>query len=211
MSCATFRRAASPGLGLTAAYTWSKTIGDSTNEVNSSAVNPRRPQDFFDLRDERSPSALDTPHRLVASLSHDVPSPYRGADALLRRVFGGWQIIAQRVREFDAPPAEPAHVAAEEEEEAVGRVAVLPFKPLAGGDAETYLGLGLADALITRLSGLRDLKVLPTSAVLRFGEPSQDPGGPAATSAWTPCWPASISATASSFGSLRNSSACATA
>jgi len=85
-------RRLSRGLGLTAAYTWSKTIDDSTNEVNSSAVNPRRPQDFFDLRDERGPSALDIPHRLVASFNYDVPSPYRGPSAVLRHVFGGWQI-----------------------------------------------------------------------------------------------------------------------
>ncbi len=83
--------------------------------------------------------------------------------------------FAQRVREFDAAPAEASHDPAAEDEEAVGRVAVLPFKPLGGGDAESFLGLGLADALIMRLSSLRDLKVLPTSAVLRFGEPSQDP------------------------------------
>jgi hypothetical protein len=32
-------------IGLTAAYTFSKTTDNSTNELNTSALNPRRPQD----------------------------------------------------------------------------------------------------------------------------------------------------------------------
>jgi TolB-like protein/DNA-binding winged helix-turn-helix (wHTH) protein len=47
-------------------------------------------------------------------------------------------------------------------------IAVLPFKPLEGDSREAGLGIGLADALITRLSGIRSLVVKPTSAVTRF-------------------------------------------
>src|ERR1041385_1388268 len=46
-------------------------------------------------------------------------------------------------------------------------IAVLPFK-LLGGVEEEYLGLGLADALIVKLSGLSDIIVRPTSAVRRY-------------------------------------------
>lgn len=55
-------------------------------------------------------------------------------------------------------------------------IAVLPFKTLgaiASSDDE-YLGLGLADALITTLSNLRQLVVRPTNAVMRFSDPVQD-------------------------------------
>ncbi|MBD0324791.1 MAG: hypothetical protein ICV68_00070 [Pyrinomonadaceae bacterium] len=55
-------------------------------------------------------------------------------------------------------------------------IAVLPFKTL--GAIETsddeFLGLGLADALITTLSNLRQLLVRPTNAVVRFNDLSQD-------------------------------------
>ena len=44
-------------------------------------------------------------------------------------------------------------------------IAVLPFDVLGGGEDVEWLGLGLADALITRLSGLPGLTVRPTSAV----------------------------------------------
>lgn len=63
----------SRGLGFTAAYTFSKAIDDATNEVFSNLVNPRRPQDFFNLRNERAISANDVPHRFAASLNYTVP------------------------------------------------------------------------------------------------------------------------------------------
>jgi serine/threonine-protein kinase len=47
-------------------------------------------------------------------------------------------------------------------------VAVLPFTPVAPKQAESFLGLGLADSLITRLSRLKRLIVRPTNAVRRY-------------------------------------------
>ena len=52
-------------------------------------------------------------------------------------------------------------------------VAVLPFKPLTAG-REEQLELGMADALITRLSNLKQITVRPTSAVVKYAE-GQDP------------------------------------
>lgn len=49
----------------------------------------------------------------------------------------------------------------------VKSIAVLPFKIL-GGLKEEYLGLGLADALIIKLSGLFGIHVRPTSAVRKY-------------------------------------------
>jgi TolB-like protein/Tfp pilus assembly protein PilF len=40
---------------------------------------------------------------------------------------------------------------------------------------ESYLGVGLADAMITRLSGVHSLAVRPTSAVLRYSDATTDP------------------------------------
>lgn len=80
-----------------------------------------------------------------------------------------------RVKEVAAHSNGGGAHAGGDDERAIGCVAVLPFRPLAVGEAETFLGLGLADSLITRLSGLRGVKVLPTSAVLRSGETSHDP------------------------------------
>jgi serine/threonine protein kinase/Tol biopolymer transport system component/tetratricopeptide (TPR) repeat protein len=52
-------------------------------------------------------------------------------------------------------------------------IAVLPFKLLhtaEGEDTGDFLGIGLADALITRLSNTRALVVRPTSAVMKFAK-----------------------------------------
>jgi DNA-binding winged helix-turn-helix (wHTH) protein/TolB-like protein/Flp pilus assembly protein TadD len=46
-------------------------------------------------------------------------------------------------------------------------IAVLPFRHFGAGGDE-YLGLGIADSLITRLSNLREIKLRPTSAVLKY-------------------------------------------
>jgi hypothetical protein len=82
------------GFSLTGAYTWSKTIDDSTNELNTSAVNPRRPQDAFNLRNERGLSALDIPQRLSASFVYDVPYFSHHSNRFVRGLLGNFQLSA---------------------------------------------------------------------------------------------------------------------
>lgn len=47
-------------------------------------------------------------------------------------------------------------------------IAVLPFKHIGLREEDEYLGLGMTDALITRLSNVRQVIVRPTSAVRKF-------------------------------------------
>jgi hypothetical protein len=61
------------GLLLRANYTYSKTMDDATNELDSSNLDPRRPQDSYDLQDEWAPSALDVPHKVTISFLYDTP------------------------------------------------------------------------------------------------------------------------------------------
>lgn len=51
-------------------------------------------------------------------------------------------------------------------------LAVLPFKLMGFDQDKAYLGLGISDALITRLSKLKSLAVRPLSSVLRYQNPS---------------------------------------
>jgi TolB-like protein/DNA-binding winged helix-turn-helix (wHTH) protein/tetratricopeptide (TPR) repeat protein len=48
------------------------------------------------------------------------------------------------------------------------KIAVVPFVALQDNASQDYLGLGMADALITRLSRLQPLTVTPTSSVIRY-------------------------------------------
>lgn len=53
-------------------------------------------------------------------------------------------------------------------------IAVLPFKPLISDSGDEYLGLGMTDALITRLAGINQVIVRPTSAVRKYTAQEQD-------------------------------------
>jgi TolB-like protein/tetratricopeptide (TPR) repeat protein/tRNA A-37 threonylcarbamoyl transferase component Bud32 len=48
-------------------------------------------------------------------------------------------------------------------------VAILPFHAIGIVPDDEYLAVGMADALITRLSNMRQLAVRPTSAILKYG------------------------------------------
>ncbi|HWP41637.1 MAG TPA: tetratricopeptide repeat protein, partial [Blastocatellia bacterium] len=57
----------------------------------------------------------------------------------------------------------------------INAIAVLPLRQLVADDADNFLGLGVADALITRLSNLKQVVIRPTSAVLKYADREQDP------------------------------------
>jgi DNA-binding winged helix-turn-helix (wHTH) protein/TolB-like protein/Flp pilus assembly protein TadD len=69
-----------------------------------------------------------------------------------------------------APTTSPGAVT-----ERVHSVAVLPFEPLGQDLNDELLGLGMADAVIARMSNLKQLVVLPTNAVSKHKEPARDP------------------------------------
>src|SRR5215471_20356218 len=54
-------------------------------------------------------------------------------------------------------------------------IAVLPFKSVGKETSDEYLGLQIADALITRLSGTKQIVVRPTATVRKYADPNQDP------------------------------------
>jgi TolB-like protein/DNA-binding winged helix-turn-helix (wHTH) protein/tetratricopeptide (TPR) repeat protein len=70
-----------------------------------------------------------------------------------------------------ASPASSAGPAAQR----VQSVAVLPFEALGRDMNDELLGLGMADAVISRMSNLKQLVVLPTSAVSKYKGHASDP------------------------------------
>jgi TolB-like protein/DNA-binding winged helix-turn-helix (wHTH) protein/tetratricopeptide (TPR) repeat protein len=59
--------------------------------------------------------------------------------------------------------------------QSIGSLAILPFKPVSEQNRDEFLELGMADALITKLSNLRQVIVLPTAAVRKYASLTQDP------------------------------------
>lgn len=72
-------------------------------------------------------------------------------------------------------PGRPAPAIAASSGRFTGPLAVLPFRVLGGSSADEYLGLALADAVITRLSGVNGILMRPTGSVLRYATSAADP------------------------------------
>jgi hypothetical protein len=85
------KRRLTSGVSLDMSYTLSKTIDDSTNELFSSFVNPRRPAFFFDRERERAESVLSRRHRLSIGWIWELPF-YKNEGGFLGQVLGNWQI-----------------------------------------------------------------------------------------------------------------------
>ena len=80
------------GLQYQAAYTWSHLIDNSTAEVASTFLTPRRAEDFFNLSGEKASSALDRRQRFTLSLLYDAPW-YKGSNNwMLKNLAGNWEV-----------------------------------------------------------------------------------------------------------------------
>ncbi len=69
----------------------------------------------------------------------------------------------------------PARAPASASFASIHSLAVLPFEPLGNDRGNDILGLGMADAIIGRMSGVEHFIVLPTAAISRFKGPPTDP------------------------------------
>jgi DNA-binding winged helix-turn-helix (wHTH) protein len=77
---------------------------------------------------------------------------------------------------FAQPPADA------ENAPAGAQLAVMPFRVITAGSTDSaYLGIGLADAITTRLANIRQIAVRPTTAVLAFQDAPSDPAALAAS------------------------------
>jgi hypothetical protein len=84
-------RAFSQGFEMDANFTWSKFIDEGTNEFFNSFINPRRPQDWRHLANEKGLSVLDVPHRFVIHAVWDTPW-FRSTPGVSRWVLGNWTV-----------------------------------------------------------------------------------------------------------------------
>ncbi|HKW31403.1 MAG TPA: TonB-dependent receptor [Candidatus Acidoferrum sp.] len=78
------------GLYLRTNYTFSKNIDNSTNELFSSRVNPRRAQDGFNFAAERGRSALDLPQKFAITWVYDFPN-VRSENRFVRGLAHNWE------------------------------------------------------------------------------------------------------------------------
>jgi hypothetical protein len=87
---ADFQHRFSKGVYFRTNYTFSKNIDNSTNELFSSYVNPRRAQDGYDFPNERGRSALDINHKFAMVWVYDLPNVQTDHN-FVRLLAHGWQ------------------------------------------------------------------------------------------------------------------------
>jgi DNA-binding winged helix-turn-helix (wHTH) protein/Tfp pilus assembly protein PilF len=87
----------------------------------------------------------------------------------------GYRFVAPVVESFTNTSKRIAAPETATTVDSVRSIAVLPFKNLVKESGDEFLGPGIADALIMRLSSIRRLKVRPTTAVLKYSETINDP------------------------------------
>jgi serine/threonine-protein kinase len=85
---------------------------------------------------------------------------------VLAAVLGGWYWARSK------PTTERTSLGAKAKPRTL---AVLPFRGLSGNSAEESWGIGMTDAIITRLTSLQNLAVRPTASVLKYTKSPVDP------------------------------------
>jgi hypothetical protein len=86
-----FSRSMSNGLQFQAAWTWSHTMDNSTADVFSTYLTPRRSQDFDCFACDWSDSALDRRHRLTFQVLYDMPFLKHSDNWAKKNVLGNWE------------------------------------------------------------------------------------------------------------------------
>jgi hypothetical protein len=90
------------GLYFRANYTFEKNIDNSTNELFSSFVNPRRAQDGYNFANERGRSVLDLPQKFAMTWVYDLPN-VRTENRLLKGVAHGWELSGTYLAQSGQP------------------------------------------------------------------------------------------------------------
>jgi len=84
------------GLQFQAAWTWSHMFDNSTADVFSTVLTPRRAQDWNNFgagpQGERSVSALDHRHRITMQVMYDLPFFKKDSNWLKKNVLGNWEL-----------------------------------------------------------------------------------------------------------------------
>src|SRR6266851_344867 len=151
-----------------------KALGDGVGETYIETV-PKRGYRFVANVTEvpgRAEAAEAPPATVESAAKPEITTPrgpangrhwwaWAGAGCLMLLAILGWLIWRGILGGSRAPQ--------------IHSIAVLPFLPLDGNATHNYLGLGMAEAVVTRLSAIPRITVRPTSAVVKYLKSDSDP------------------------------------
>ena len=95
-----FTRNFTNGLQFQVAWTWSHAFDNSTADVFSTVLTPRRPQDFQNFAADWSTSALDRRHRVTIEAIYDLPF-FKNSNWMMKNLVGNWQFAP--IYTFESP------------------------------------------------------------------------------------------------------------
>ena len=116
------------------------------------------------------PAAVAAEHPAQEQITHVVP----GVGRVVRKSLGRWGILAASMLLIavliaaNVVPRRRVGASAIQDTRAIQSLAILPFQTLGARQGDKYLGLGMADALITRLGNTGKIIVRPTSAIQKY-------------------------------------------
>jgi len=121
---------------------------------------------------ESGPARVTTPEKHPKLAKRKIFVPIIAAAIVIGAAVGG--LMLYRSKRTSAVPSAPATVSAPAAP-AVRTLAVLPFHDLSGQSGGEVWGIGVADAIISRLATLQNLNVRPTNSVLKYAKGTEDP------------------------------------
>ncbi|MDT4897660.1 MAG: eukaryotic-like serine/threonine-protein kinase [Acidobacteriota bacterium] len=119
-------------------------------------------------RNSQTPAELE--RTVTKLLAKEQGARYQTADDLLTALRG----LQKQLGSIESGSSIPLSSPSGQQPNSLSSIAILPFSAIGLREDEEYLGLGLADALITQLSRARQLAVRPTSAVRNYTNPQQN-------------------------------------
>lgn len=148
-----------------------KALGEVPGETSYIETIPRRGYRFVaevkETWQETSASVTDGEEYLISDTDSEKSQHSRARMALVITLAVA---LTATVIYFMVKPGSPQPASTPR----TGTLAVLPFKVVGASPETEHLGIGMADTLITALSSIRDMRVLPTSSVLRYDGTNED-------------------------------------
>lgn len=134
-------------------------VARTQEEFSQAEFDPeQREEGAFGVIRNQPPPEISTRNRKVSRILWFAAAGVLGLATLAAIIYQRHAVESQKLPLAHAPQS----------------IAVLPFKQLASAGGDENIGLGLADALITKLSGLRQILVRPTSAIFKYGQSEED-------------------------------------
>jgi len=90
------------GLTIRANYTYSHTIDNATAELFSTFLNPRRPEDAFNLGADRGNSALDVRHKFAIAWTYALPAAHADS-GWMKALLNGYELNGAYVAQTGQP------------------------------------------------------------------------------------------------------------